>query len=285
MWKQLSEFGSQYLENGFISFIFSIIVILMIAMLLSRILKNVIIHRASRKPKFALRIKNIIIYSFASYAILMQIIPLQRIGTTLLASSGVVAVVLGLAAQEALGNLINGMMISVFKPFRIGDLIKMNNGQLMGTVEDISLRHTVIKTFENTKVMVPNSEMNKATLENVTDNGNQKASFMEVVISYDADVQQAMQIIENACVSHPSFIDIRTPQEVKDKVPKVITRLVDFKEHGICLKTTIYSKDNATGFVMLCDIRLAIKETFDKQGIAFAQPSRIVSIKNLNQTD
>lgn len=279
MWKQLSEFGSSYLENGLLNFILSVLTILLISFILSSILKKVIIHRSKDKPKFALRIKNIIVYSFAAYAVMMQIIPLQRIGTTLLASSGVVAVVVGLAAQEALGNLVNGMMISMFKPFRIGDLIKLNDGQLVGTVEDISLRHTVIRTFENTHVMIPNSEMNKATLENVTDNGNQKANFLEIPISYDSDIDMAIRIINQAVREHPDFIDARTPKEIKDKVPPVITRLVDYQEHGILLKTTAYSKDNSAGFAMLCDLRLTIKKRFDEAGIAFAYPYRVVKMK------
>lgn len=279
MWKQLSEFGSSYLENGLLNFILSVITILLISVILSKFLKKVILHRAKGKPKFALRIKNSIVYGVAVYAIMMQIIPLQRIGTTLLASSGIVAVVVGLAAQEALGNLVNGMMISLFKPFRIGDLIKLNNGQLVGTVEDISLRHTVIRTFENTHVMIPNSEMNKATLENVTDNDNQKANFLEIPISYDADIDMAIRIINQAVQEHPDFIDVRTPEEIKQKVPAVITRLVDYREHGILLKTTAYSKDNSTGFAMLCELRLTIKKRFDEKGIAFAYPYRVIKMK------
>ena len=62
--------------------------------------------------------------------------------------------------REATANLVSGVFISLFKPFGIGDRIKLSDKQIDGVVEDISLRHTIIRTFENTRIVVPNSVLN-----------------------------------------------------------------------------------------------------------------------------
>lgn len=277
----LTKLENTYFEEGLIGFLIASLLILIIALIVSKLLKKLLEHHNKHNTAFYLRIKNMIVYGFAIYAILMQIKPLQRIGTTLLASGGIFAVVIGLAAQEALGNFVNGLMITIFKPFRLGDLIKMNDGQYTGTVVDISLRHTIIETFEKTKVIIPNSEMNKAVLENVSRTGV-KGNFLDISISYESDVRKAMNIINEEVIKHPKFIDNRSAQEIKEGVPKAITRVVALADSSINLRTTVYSDDNATGFAMLCDLRLSIKERFDAEGISIPYPHMVIISKETN---
>ena len=73
--------------------------------------------------------------------IFYSIPPLKEIGITLLASAGIFAAILGLASQQAFSNIISGIFIVVFKPFRVGDNIEINNNR--GIVEDVTLRHTI----------------------------------------------------------------------------------------------------------------------------------------------
>lgn len=236
-------------------------------------------HYRRDNLKFVLRLKTIAVYIIALYAVLDLFQPFQTLLKTLLASGGVIAVVIGLAAQEAAGNFINGLMIVMFKPFKIGDLIKINNGELIGTVEDISLRHTVIKTFENTKIIVPNSVIDKAVLENVTAVNNHKGNFLELEISYESDLEKAMQIISEEVKKHPDYLDGRTAAEKQKNQPEVVIRLVDFAESGLKLKATVYSENNAQGYAMLSDIRIAIKKRFDEAGIEIPYPHRSVILK------
>lgn len=242
-------------------------------------------HYRRDNLKFVLRLKTIAVYIIALYAVLDLFQPFQTLLKTLLASGGVIAVVIGLAAQEAAGNFINGLMIVMFKPFKIGDLIKINNGELIGTVEDISLRHTVIKTFENTKIIVPNSVIDKAVLENVTAVNNHKGNFLELEISYESDLEKAMQIISEEVKKHPDYLDGRTAAEKQKNQPEVVIRLVDFAESGLKLKATVYSENNAQGYAMLSDIRIAIKKRFDEAGIEIPYPHRSVIVKQENDSE
>lgn len=288
-WVQaITNFGSNsdFMKYSLITTICTILVLLLCARIFNHFCTK-LIHRHYDRPniKSIDRLKTILIYTIAGYAILDLFTPFQTILKTLLASGGVLAVVIGLAAQEAAGNFVNGLMISIFKPFKIGDLIKVNNGELVGTVIDISIRHTIIKTYENTKIVVPNSVMDKAILENVTAVNERKANFLELEISYESDLEKAMEIIREAIMHHPNYLDARSEEEKAAQVPEVITRLIDFGESGLKLKTTVYSKDNAEGFAMLSDLRIAIKKRFDEEGIDLPYPHRTLIVKQPEKSE
>lgn len=283
--KTLFDTINSYGEGSFLQYtvtetIFFIILILVLARIINHLgIKTLQRHYKGSNIKFVLRLKSILIYIIAFYGVFSMFLPFQKILTALAASGGIIAVVLGLAAQEATGNFVNGLMIAIFKPFKIGDLIKIDNGALVGTVIDISLRHTIITTYENTKLVIPNSIMDKAVLENISSVGNQKGNFLEIEISYESDLDLAMKIIEEEITRHENFVDIRSAEEIEKHVPCVITRLVAFADSGMKLRTTVYSKNNAEGFAMLSDLRIAIKKRFDLAGITIPYPHRIVSIK------
>ncbi len=272
--------NTDFLKYSLFTTITTALTLLIAARIINHIFARMIQkHYRRDNLKFVLRLKTIAVYIIALYAVLDLFQPFQTLLKTLLASGGVIAVVIGLAAQEAAGNFINGLMIVMFKPFKIGDLIKINNGELIGTVEDISLRHTVIKTFENTKIIVPNSVIDKAVLENVTAVNNHKGNFLELEISYESDLEKAMQIISEEVKKHPDYLDGRTAAEKQKNQPEVIIRLVDFAESGLKLKATVYSENNAQGYAMLSDIRIAIKKRFDEAGIEIPYPHRSVILK------
>lgn len=257
----------------------NILFIIGIALIVSKVLKSYIVKHNQKNQKFVLRMKNITVYTFACYGILTQFNAFSDIMKALAASTGVITLALGLAAQDAVGNFVNGLLIATFKPFKIGDLIKVTDYQITGYVVDIALRHTIIKTFENTEIIIPNSLLNKAILENVSSVNNRKANFLELDISYESDIDLAIEIIQEEVMAHPNYQDPRTAQEKADGVLPVVTRLVDFLDSSMHLKTTIYSKDNAQGYAMLSDLRIAIKRRFDQEGIVIPYPHQTIEIQ------
>lgn len=282
--KTLNTLGEgTFLMYSLTTTIVSIVIMVLVAKASNTILrKSIARHYKGDNSKFIQRMKTIFIYIVLAYGILSLFTPFRSLLTALAASGGVIAIVIGFAAQEAAGNFVNGLMIAIFKPFKIDDLIKVNNGELVGTVVDITLRHTVIQTFENTKIVIPNSIMDKAILENVTEVGSKKANFLEIEISYESNFDQAVEIIAEEVMKHKDFIDPRNDQEKKDNLPAVITRLVAFQESGMLLKTTIFSINNAQGYAMMCDLRAAIKRRFDAVGIEIPYPHRTIHIKEKN---
>lgn len=273
-----------FLEYSLIETIFFILFIAICSKIVLHVLRKFISRKHYTNAQFIERMIKIIVYIVAAYGIFNLFVPFQNILTALAAGGGILAVVIGFAAQEAMGNVVNGLMITVFKPFKIGDLIKVNKDELVGFVVDISLRHTVIKTYENTKIIIPNSVMNKAVLENVTSVGDHKANFLEFEVGYECNLDVAMNIIEHAVIQHENYLDIRSEEEIAKGIPAVVTRLMAFNESGMSLRTTVYSKNNAEGFAMLSDLRIAIKKQFDAVGINIPYPHRTILYKNDENT-
>lgn len=279
--KTINNIGKgTWFRYGLIETVASMIIFLLIAYVIKRVLFKYVQRHVKVNGKFVCRMIKITLYTVAVYACLSLLTPFSDVLSKVWGSAGIIAVVLGFAAQESMGNFVNGLLISTFKPFKIGDLVKVNNGEYEGYVVDISLRDTVIQTYENTKVIIPNSTMNKAVLENVSLNNNSKANFLTLDISYDSDMDQAMKIIAEEVKKHPSFLDPRSEADIANGVPEVTIRLTSFNDSSITLRATVYSKSNAEGFAILCDLRYSIKKRFDKAGIEFPYPHRTLTYKD-----
>lgn len=278
--KTINDIGKgTWFRYGLIDTIASMIIFLVLAYVIKRILFKYVQRHVKVNGKFVCRMIKITLYTIAVYACLSLLTPFSDVLAKVWGSAGIIAVVLGFAAQESMGNFVNGLLITTFKPFKIGDLVKVNNGEYEGYVVDISLRDTVIKTYENTRIIIPNSTMNKAVLENVSLNNNSKANFLTLDISYESDIDLAMRIIAEEVKKHPSFLDPRSEEDIANGVPEVIIRLTSFNDSSISLRATVYSISNAEGFAILCDLRYSIKKRFDEAGIEFPYPHRTVTYK------
>lgn len=280
--EQLNQWGKDsVLQYGLTDTIIIILLILITAMVISRILTRLMKKRNFRNLPIWLKVKKYVIITITIYGILTLFIPAKTILDPLLASGGIVAVVVGLAAQETVGNLISGFMIVTFRPFHIGDLIRVNNGEYVGTVVEITIRHTIIETFENTRVIIPNSQMNTSVLENISDIGTAKADFLYVSVSYDTDLEQAIRVLQETVAAHPDYVDPRSEEEKQQGADQVVVRVTDFKDSGIELRATIYSNDNGTCFTILSDLRIAVKKRFDQEGIEMPYPKQDLYIKEM----
>lgn len=266
--------------NGLIDSGITILITIVILLILNRLLNKLIKKRWSNSIYLAIRIKRVILYTIALATIFMQVKPLQSIATALLASGGIFAVMIGLASQEAASNMINGFMIFTYKPYTVGDFISIPDQNVKGKVIDISLRHTVLETLEKTQIIVPNTVMNKAVIENISNVPNKKANYLLIDISYESDIEEAIAIIQRQAIAHSKSIDGRSAKEKKQHVPAVPVYCIDFKDSGISLRATILSKDNASGFEMLSDLRISIKKEFDEKGISIPYPHTVIVNKS-----
>lgn len=254
--------------NGVIDGITSIIMMVIIILIINKIINKFINNKWPENNVIQKRIKKIILVSLFLAVICSEVKFLKSFATALLASGGIVAVVVGLASQEAASNLINGAMILAYKPYKVGDFIVVQNYNVKGTVIDISLRHSIIETIEKTQMIVPNDIMNKAIIENITQIENVKANYLYVDISYESDVDKAIEIIQKISKKHPLFIDGRNDKN-EEAIPVIVYEL---KDSGICLRATITSENHAQGFQMLADIRKELLSEFNKSGIEIPYP-------------
>jgi len=190
--------------------------------------------------------------------------------TALFAGSGIVALVIGLALQEPLSNIFSGLILSVSKPFEVGDRVHLINAQITGTVEDITIRHTVIKSFLNSRIVVPNSVIKQELIENSHLTDRHASQFIDVIITHDSDVDAACKIIASVISEHPDFIDTRAEEDKKttDLVP-VFIRAITL--HGVELRASMWTISVITNFVACSDARHDILKKFKEVGIEFAR--------------
>lgn len=254
--------------NGVIEGMISIIIMAIIILILNKFINKFIKKKWPDNNIIQKKIKKVILISLFAAVVFNEVTFLKSFVGALLASGGIVAVVIGLASQEAASNLINGAMILAYKPYKIGDYIVLKSNNVTGTVIDISLRHSVIETIEKTQMIVPNQIMNKEIIENITQIENVKANYLYVDISYESDVDKAIEIIQKLAINHPLFVDGRTDFS-KDAVPVIVYEL---KDSGIALRATVTSENHAEGFQMLSDLRKELLNEFKNNGIDIPYP-------------
>ena len=223
---------------------------------------------------------NLIIVVLAILLITYTIPSLRALAVTLFAGAGIFAAFIAFASQKAFSNIVSGIFIVWFKPFRVGDVVVVNSH--FGTVEDITLRHTVIKGLENRRIIIPNSNISSDVIVNSTIEDPKTQRFVEIWINYDSDLKRAMQIMEEEGMKHPSMIDERTLEEKINGEPAVLVRTTGMDERGIKIRSSVWAKDTSTSFDMYCDLLRDIKYRFDEEGIKMGVPHRHVS-QSLNQ--
>lgn len=211
--------------------------------------------------------------------VVFQLIPeLRQFGLPIFASAGVLAAVIGFASQQALSNIVGGIFIVMFKPFRVGDIVRIG-AQHAGTVEDITLRHTVIRNFENKRLVIPNSIMNAEVIENANITDERICIYLEIGIGYESDMDKALSILQHEAESHPSCIDKRTPEEISDGVPKVIVRVVNLMDSAIILRAYVWGSTPSEAFAMRCDLLKTMVTKFKANGIEIPFPQRVVRMR------
>lgn len=283
--EQIQEMSKEIFEQGIFGFAITLLSISVLTFVAIKLGKRFFasLHKRHRidetTRRFSFRIYAVFIYSFAIFSIVTQITPLKSMALSLLAGSGIVVLFVGFAAQEAFSNIIAGFFISFFRPFSVGDLINLPGQNISGRVEDINLRHTVVRTFENNRIIIPNATMNKSVLENKDFGERKVCNFLMISISYDSDIDKAKAIIIEEAMAHPKLIDVRTPEDIENKVPQVNPILFALNDSSVDLRVGLWTSDSSDGYFMLSDLRDSIKKRFDKEGIEIPYPYQNVIIK------
>ena len=211
--------------------------------------------------------------------IAIYIIPsLRALSYSLFASAGILAVIIGFASQAAFSNIISGIFIVIFKPFRVNDRIQIGD-LYSGIVEDITLRHTVIRNFENRMIVIPNSKISDETIINSNLIEDKICKFINIGISYDSNIDNAISIIQDEVMKHPDYFDNRTEEQIEKGEHPVIVRVIGFGDSSVNLRAYIWALDPPTAWIMGCDLNKSIKERFDKEGIEIPYPYRTIVYK------
>ena len=168
---------------------------------------------------------------------------------------------IGFAMQDVLKNLVAGVFIFTDRPFRIGDWVVWDGNE--GVVEDISLRVTRVRTFDNELLTVPNSHLTDGVIKNPVAKDTLRLKFV-FGIGYDDDISEAMEIIVEEAEAHADILD--------DPEPSV--RLVELGDSSVGLQSRFWIAN--PGRADFSRIRgeyvQTVKERFDEAGIDIPYP-------------
>ena len=268
-------------------FVAAVLGITFVVSLLFRFLVGRFIKGAARKLKvdptrynFFKNAVDFILF-FVAIVIIFQSIPsLSTYGTGLLTGAGVLAAIVGFASQSAFSNIISGIFLVIFKPFSVGDRVKIGQSYT-GDVEDITLRHTVIKDFENRRVIMPNSVISNETIINSSTIDEKICVFLEVAVSVKTNLDKAIAIIRDEAMKHRYYIENRSESEIERGEHPVMVRVMTFLNGGILLRGYIWTRNPTDAFDLKCDLNKSVKERFDKDGIELADLQYQVVTKTL----
>lgn len=288
--ENLLDFFSDYKIWGWI--VLKIIFICISAVILVRLVRfsldrfinqsSLLIRSDPTKFRFLKHAASLVIFTFATISIIYTIPSLHDLAISLFAGAGIFAAFLGFASQQAFSNIVSGIFIVIFQPFRVGDFIKIGD-DVLGTVEDITLRHTVINNLENRRIIMPNSSISTQTITNSSITDEKCCRFMEFNISFESDVDLAMQIMQEEANKHPDLLDNRTDEEKEKQENPVRVRVTELLETGVRIRAWVWTKDSPTAFVIKCDLNYAIKKRFDEAGIEIPYPHRTLVYKDHNK--
>lgn len=187
---------------------------------------------------------------------------LQGFASSIVITLGFASIVVGLAAQQSISNLIAGFLVSISRPFQIGDAVVFHEEFCF--VEDITLMHSILRTWDNRRLVVPNSTILSEVIINYSKTDPTMLAPVFVTITYESDLDNAMGIMVDEARRHKDCLPI-------GDLPNVV--VMEYSERGINLRLLSRAKDQPTAFMMIRDLLYSIKKRFDEGDIALA-PSR-----------
>jgi small-conductance mechanosensitive channel len=186
--------------------------------------------------------------------------------TALATVAAAATLAIGFAMQDVIKNFVAGIFIYTDKPFRIGDWVEWDDNS--GIVEDISLRVTRVRTFDNELLTVPNSQLTDGVIKNPVAKDKLRLKFV-FGIGYDDDMDEATEIIVEEAESHPDILD--------DPAPSV--RLTELADDYVGLQSRVWIQNpSRADFVKTrADYVKNVKQRFDEAGIDIPYPQRELS--------
>lgn len=181
--------------------------------------------------------------------------------TSFIAAIGAAGLAIGLALQGSLANFAGGVLILLFRPFRIGDVIEAQG--VTGTVDNIQIFHTVLRTGDNKTVIMPNGSLSNGIITNYNRQATRQVVF-DIGIDYDADLQAAKQVL----------LDMAEDERVlKDPAPAVVVAALGDSSIKMSLRVWVNTGDY---WSLTFKFNEEIRDRLQKANIAIPFPQRVI---------
>ena len=266
--------------NTFLGAVVIGLLCLLAAFVISRILDRLfnrgqwVMGRLGRKVdntvvRYVKRVSTLLVFLAAGLVFVSLIPGLQGLFSTLLASAGLTALVFGFAAKSTLSNFISGMSLAVYRPFRIGDKVEIDGK--VGTVEDITLRHTIVRTWRHERLIIPNEKIDNMTLINYSIIEEQILCTVQFGVSYDTDLDLARRLILEEAKACPHIN--------QDHQEKPWLKVISHQDFAIGLRLYAWVKNKDNDWLTQWWMLEMVKKRFDAEGVEIPFPYRTLVYK------
>jgi small-conductance mechanosensitive channel len=251
---------SKYLNAGTLEKTFRILIILIVGSIIiyivSYIVRKLLPDKLSKQRKMI--INRFIQYSGFITLFLIIVAELEINLAAIFGAAGVIGLVIGVASQTSIGNIISGFFLVSERSFELGDVIRI--GDKTGIVYSIDLLSIKIKTFDNLLLRIPNQTVISTEVINVTKFPIRRFDF-DVSVAYKEDLKKVKSIIENVARNNPLSLD--------EPEPLIIFK--NFGDSGIDIQVGIWF-EKANFLQLRNSIFIEIKEAFEAEGIEIPFP-------------
>jgi len=224
-----------------------------------------ILHHVSHNDSLARLLSGIIhvlVVTFGFF-IALGIMELDKTVTSLLAGAGVVGLAIGFAFQEIASNFIAGILIAFRRPFRVHDIVRVNEHE--GRITDIDLRTTRVSTYDGLEVIVPNKDMFTNAVTNLTATPQRRVD-LDVGVSYGENLREVRDLVLNVLEN--------VSDRFQDKKPEVFFTAFGDSSINFVARVWINKSDPISYHSARNEMVILIKEAFDQNDIMIPFPIR-----------
>ncbi len=196
--------------------------------------------------------------------------------TSFLLTATVFSAVAGIILAPLVGDIISGIFVLGDQPYEIGDMIEIVDTGQRGFVDDVTIRYTKIFTMDNTFLIIPNSEIRKRDVNNFSAEDVRTRQLINLSITYESDLDKAMEIMEEAAKDAPEVISTRGTIRIgKADYPLMPTAFVEeFGDHGISLKLRYWTREPFYLPAIRSKINQMIWREFKENDVTIPYPHR-----------
>ncbi len=260
--ERLMEWGVLYGTN-----VIGAVVILVVGRLLTTFFANLVerlMEKSGTDRTLTSFVRNLTRISLLVFTVIAALGTLGVETTSLIAVIGAAGLAVGFALQSSLSNIASGIMLVVFKPFKVGNYIKASGTS--GVVEEIHIFNTILRTFDNCKVVVPNSRMTADNITNYSAKETRRID-LEFSVSYHDDLKKTKAVLERIMKADERIL--------KDPAPEI--GILKLGDSAVTFFVRPWVKA-ADGWPVKCDLLEKVKLTFDDEGISIPFPQRDVHL-------
>jgi len=221
--------------------------------------------------RFLVRIKSLFVFLIALFIFASVVPSLRAFLGTLVAGAGITAIFIGFAAKSTLANLVSGVALAIYRPIHIGDIVTIENEY--GTIEDITLRHTILLTWDKKRLVIPNEKLDNLTIINYSMTDRRIRQPINLGVSYDTDIDLARHLILDEARKCPHRIPDR------DAPDPPLVRVVDWEDFSITLRLYLWCPSMDQAWYARFWIMEHVKKRFDREGVEIPFPYRTLVFK------